>query len=209
MKAPKQKQLDPVPAGNHVARLYSILHIGTINNPYKGQDRQVNTVRLTFELCNERKEFKEGEDEKPYSISQEYTFSMNKKSHLEHLVEGLLGKSLTDAEAANIEIEEMLGKACLLNVIHREAKASGNLYANIAGASPLPKGIEVPVMFNPAKWMSVLDASQEELDKLPDFLVKKVQSSEEYQQRFYGVEPKETYSQDDGEVDYSNDIPFD
>lgn len=32
-------------------------------------------IRLGFELCNETKEFKEGDGEKPFSISRELTYS--------------------------------------------------------------------------------------------------------------------------------------
>jgi hypothetical protein len=39
-------------------------------------------IRLTFELCNERKEFKQGEGEKPFSFSREFTYSFGAKGHL-------------------------------------------------------------------------------------------------------------------------------
>src|SRR3954447_9416571 len=86
--APKQKAHDPVPAGNHVARLYQIIHVGTVPSTYKGEARMSDQIRLTFELCNEKKEFKEGEGEKPLSISTRFeTYSMGKKSNLRKLVE--------------------------------------------------------------------------------------------------------------------------
>lgn len=191
MKAPRPKQFDPVPAGNHIARLYQILHIGTISNPYQGQDRQVDTIRLTFELCNEKKEFRDGEGEKPYSISQDLTFSMGKKANLRKMVEGMLGKTLKDEEALDIEIESLLGTACLLSVVHKET-AAGNTIARIQSASPLPKGLEAPDMVNPKKFIDVGDADCDELDNLPQFLREKIQSSHEYGVRFLGhVGPSE------------------
>lgn len=198
MKAPALKKFDPVPEGNHVARLYQIIHIGTINNPYQGEDRDVDTLRLTFELCNEKKEFKEGEGEKPFSISQEYTFSMGKKSNLRKIAEGILG-SLTDAEAIDVEIETLLGEDCLLNVIHREGK-DGNTYANIAGASPLPKGISAPPIFNETKFIDVSTTPLEELDALPKFIVDKIHSSKEFGVKYLG--------KSEGEEINPNDIPF-
>lgn len=142
MKAPVKSggNFEPVPAGNHLAHLYQIIHIGTRPDEYQGQPRDSDKLRLTFELTDERKEFKEGEGEKPFSISQEYTFSMGEKANLRKTVEGLLGTALQDDEAAAFELEDLLGKPCLLNVVHAEAQ-NGKTYARIKGASPLPKGM--------------------------------------------------------------------
>src|SRR5260370_1148177 len=58
LTAPKNKEFSPVPAGNHVARLSQIIHTGTITDSYMGEQKQVDKIRPTFELCNERKAFK-------------------------------------------------------------------------------------------------------------------------------------------------------
>src|SRR5688572_12631576 len=118
LRAPrKETTYEPVPKGNHVARLYQIIHIGTIPTTWQGQERMTDKVRLTFELSNERKVFREGDEPKPYSISREFTLSMGSKAALRAFVEGSLGTSLSDDEAYAFDIEELLGKACLLNVI--------------------------------------------------------------------------------------------
>jgi hypothetical protein len=49
-----ERTYELVPAGNHVARLYQIIHIGTNSYEYKGEMKKSDKVRLTFELCNER-----------------------------------------------------------------------------------------------------------------------------------------------------------
>src|SRR5207248_4344414 len=129
--APKQKAFDPVPAGNHVARIYQIIHVGTVPSTYQGQERMSDQVRLTFELCNEKKEFKEGEGEKPLSISTRFeTYSMGKKANLRRLIEGMYGKTMHDDEAYNFDLDSALGQECLITVAHNEGK-DGNTYANI------------------------------------------------------------------------------
>jgi hypothetical protein len=60
--------------------------------------------------------------------------------------EGFMGTKLHDDEAYNFNLEDLLGDVCLLNVVHTEK--DGNTYANIQGASPLPKGITAPELFN-------------------------------------------------------------
>src|ERR1043166_2484583 len=146
LTAPKAKTSTDVPKGNHVARLYQIIHIGTIHYEYKGETKSSDKVRLTFELCNERKVFNEGEEARPFSVSREFGFTMGRKSNLRPFVEGILGASLHDEEAYNFDLEQLLGEPCLLNVVHDEK--NGNVYANVTGASPLPRGMNAPGLYN-------------------------------------------------------------
>jgi hypothetical protein len=77
LKAPSRKESTPVPKGNHIARLYQIIHIGTNSFEYMGETKSSDKIRLTFELSNERKVFKEGDEPKPFSVSREFGFSMH------------------------------------------------------------------------------------------------------------------------------------
>jgi hypothetical protein len=185
LKAPKKESsFEPVPKGNHVARLYQIIHIGTIPTVWQGETKMVDKVRLTFELCEEKKVFKEGDEPKPYSISRMFTLSMGQKSHLRPFVEGFIGTALSDDEAYAFDIEELLGEACLLNVVHETKE--GTTYANIHSATQLPKSMKAPELFNEAKVIDVNSAPLAEIDALPDFLKDKMKSSEEYVARIQG-----------------------
>lgn len=181
MKAPvKQAAFDPVPAGNHVARLYQLIHIGTVEDTYMGEAKLTDKVRLSFELCHEKKEFKEGEGEKPMSISREVTFSMGEKATLRAFVEGMVGK-LSDDEAAEFELESLLGKACMVFVVHEVGK--DRTYAKIKSITPLPKGTEAPAQVNESKLIDVNDLTEDEFLKLPDWLQEKIGSSKEWKDR--------------------------
>lgn len=180
---PKKASIEPVPAGAHVARLYQIIHVGSVPSTYQGQERISDQVRLTFELCNEKKVFKEEEGEKPLSISTRFeTYSMGKKANLRRLVEGMLGVTLHDDEAFNMNLDDILGQECLLTVVHTEGK-DGNTYANIKGASPLPKGMLAPAIVNTPRFLDVNEITEEELNNLPQFLQEKMRSSQEWQMR--------------------------
>lgn len=181
MKAPKPAPKDPIPAGNHVARLYQLIYLGTVPTTWKGEEKLLNKVRLNFELCNELKEFKEGEGERPYSIGQEFTFSMGPKANLRKFVEGMTGSKFTDEEAYGFDLDSVMGSACLLNVVHVES--NGNTYANVQNASPLPKGMTAPKQYNDSKIYDVNTTSYAELDSLPDFITNKMYSSVEYKAR--------------------------
>lgn len=180
---PAKKAPEPAPAGNHVARLYQIAHIGTVPTVYMGEQQLTDQVRLTFELCNKRKVFKEGEPEKPLSISTFFlTYSMGKKANLTKLVEGMIGTTLDEEEAAMFDLDGILGEACLLNVVHTEK--AGSTYANIKSASPLPEGITAPPIFNKPVFLDVNTMTLEDIEAQPDFIKDRMKSSEEFDKRF-------------------------
>lgn len=181
MKAPKPKPRDPVPSGSHVARLYQIVHIGTTEFEYKGETKSSNKIRLTFELCNEKKVFVEGEEPKPLVISREFGWSMSKKGKLRPFLEGMRGATMHDDDAYNLDIEELLGDECLLTIVHEEK--DGNIYANVHSAVPLPKGMTAPALFNEKSFVDVDTTSEEVIAKLPEFLRDKIFATEEWAAR--------------------------
>ena len=173
---PKKTQFEVVPAGNHVARLYEIIHIGTILTVGQYGEKMQDKIRLTFELCNEKKEFKAGEGEKPFSISREFTYSFHSKGLLRPFVDGMTGTKMRDDEFP--DLEALLGEACLLNVVH-DTKGDAT-YANIQNASPLARGMDAPPLFNKTRALDINSIPFDELDTLPEFIQKKMKSSEEY-----------------------------
>ena len=76
-----------------------MIHIGTNAFEYMGEMKKSDKVRLTFELSNQGKVFKEGEQAKPFSISREFGLIMGQKSNLRPFVESFIGTSLSDEEA--------------------------------------------------------------------------------------------------------------
>ena len=201
----KPKNFELVPEGTHVARLYQILHIGTVEDEYMGEKKMVDKIRLTFELSNERKEFREGEGEKPFSISKEMTFSMNEKAWLRKIIEGMLGVALSDDEAYAFDLEDVSGKPCLISVVHKTTKG-GNKIAVIQSAAKLPKGTKEPEAFNEARILDVNTVTDEDLEKLPGFLREKLYASAEWKKR----DAIEEDAAKDAEetIDPKVDIPF-
>ena len=195
-KNEKKEGFDPIPEGSYPARLYQIVHIGSIPGY---QDQIQNKARLTFELPTVQREFKEGEGEKPMVISSEYTLSTHEKANLRGIVEGLIGASLEDKEAENFDIESVIAKTCLLTVKHKERKIGEGKYAVIGSVTSLPDGMDVPDQINESKIQSYDDFDKDFHESLPDFLKEKVESSIEYdamQSKLKGDEAK------------TGDIPF-
>ncbi len=57
-----------IPAGNHVARCYQVIHIGTVDREFKGKKTKQNKVRFGWELPEEMRESSEG-NKYPATIS--------------------------------------------------------------------------------------------------------------------------------------------
>lgn len=168
-------QRDPVPVGNYIARCYQMIEIGTVREIILGKPKTLTKVRIGWELPTETREFRQGDGEKPLVISKEYTLSMNEKSNLRKDLKSWRGKDFTEEEAAKFDITVLLGKACMLNVIHN---AKG--YEEIAGITSLPKGMAAPAQVNKTFELNYDSFNQELFDSLPDFIKQKMQGSLEY-----------------------------
>lgn len=172
---------EPIAAGTYVARCYSMVHMGTVKESYMGEDKNVNKVRLTFELPTEMKVFKEENGEQPQVISKEFTLSLGDKSNLRAFLNSWRGKALTEDECKSFDIAVLAGKACTLSIIHKTSKVSGKTYADISSIGGVMKGMQVPDLINPQMVFSVSNFDQVAFDSFPDFIKDKIVSSQEYQ----------------------------
>ncbi len=171
---------EPVPAGTRVARCYSAVHIGTNAENVLGELKDINKVRLSFELPLDTKVFREENGEQPFVLSKDFTVSMHEKANLRKFTEGMLGVSLKDHEAEAFDVEELVGRECLLNIVHKDRASGEGKYALIAGASPLMKGQSCPPQVNRSVILNYSNFDRAVFDKLPDFIKAKILSSKEY-----------------------------
>lgn len=181
------------PAGNHIAVLYKIVNIGTIETGFENEDgtpKKQPKVRLYFELSNEMKTYtdKDGNEvTKPFAVSLETTLSMYKGSltaKLRTIAEAIVGTTLKDEEAEHFDIEQLLGRPCMVQVNHEKSKDGEKTYAKIATVSSLPKGMTAPTQVNTSEVLDVNLLTQEAIGQLPDFIRSKMESSDEYKKRF-------------------------
>lgn len=196
---------EPVEPGNYIARCISMVHIGTIPDTFEGKEKFLNKVRISFELPNELKEFKEGEGEKPYIVSKEFTLSLGEKANLRKALESWRGKAFTEEEAKGFDLEKLLGVACIVNVIHKTSK-SNKTYADIASITPLLKGTTCPPQVNETFVFSHENFDQQKFDELPEWLQKKVKLSKEYIAMENQFMQEHTNSQQ--AADEADDLPF-
>lgn len=195
----------PVPAGTYVARCYSMIHIGTVEENIMGESKWLNKVRISWELPTETKVFKDENGEQPYVISKEFTLSMNEKANLRKFLEGWRGKGFSEDEAKAFDITALLGKPCMLSVIHKTSK-KGNIFAEISSCSALPKGLVCPDQINEMLELNYTDNwSTREYSKLPQFIKDKMSQSKE----FKSMMNPEVIDMSNTSDEHSQDIIFD
>lgn len=169
------------PAGNYIARCYQMIHIGTIEDTFKGEKKIFNKVRIGWELPTETKVFNADKGEEPFVISKEFTLSMNEKANLRKMLESWRGKGFTEDEAKSFDITKLIGATCMINIIHKpKANDPSTIYAEVATVSPMPKGIQCPPQLNETIIWEYDNPNMAVYEKLPDFLKEKIKQSAEW-----------------------------
>jgi hypothetical protein len=193
----------PPPSGTHLAVCFRVIDLGTQKSEWQGQTKMQRKVLLSWEMPEEQ-----APDGKPFTISQRYTFSSSEKAILRQHLEGWRGKVFTDADfgPGGFDIKNVLGKACLLTIVHEDKK--GKTYANIKGVSAVPKGMQVsagaaaPIYFS-------LDRERFDrrtLDGLSENLQAIIASSPEYKALLDPADDTGNYGEVSGHLD--DEIPF-
>ncbi len=187
------------PEDTHVARCYRIVDLGTsLNERYgKKQHKIIVGWELPYALM------KDGDMAgRPFSIHQRYTFSMSPKANLRADLESWRGKKMTDEDAEAFDISAVIGKPCMIGVVHN------NGYANVSSIIKVPHGIDCPPQINePLLFVLTPERfSQTIFDKLSDKLKETITKSDEYQEIVHGV--KEERKGAPPIDDFDDDIPF-
>ena len=174
---PKSTPPVQLEAGTYPARCYSMVHIGTIEYEWNGQRNKANKVRITFEFPTETNVFKEGDEAKPFVISQEYTLSFGKQSKFRPQLEAWRGKPFTEEEMDNFDLTKLIGVPAMVTVIQNDKG-----YSEIAQITKMPKGMVCPDQVNKSVILDYNDNwNQEVFNDLPDFIKTKMQTTPEFQ----------------------------
>lgn len=129
----------PAPAGGpYAATCVDVWEPWTEKSTFEDTEgKLIDKTRLVWVLdaVNE-------ETGKNYEVSQLGTLSLHPKSRLGQLIEAWRGRPFTDEERAKFDWESLIGKHCLLTVVHN--KKGDRVYANIGSIMPLGRGMTAP-----------------------------------------------------------------
>lgn len=167
-----------LPAGTHIAVCIGIFDFGPQVTEYMGDRKEQNKLRLQFEVPAERTTWKDAEDvehEGPMTIGKTYTASLYEKAKLCEHLESWRGRQFTEAEKMGFDLNAVLGKPCMLTVMHKKHEASGNQWADIIAISPPPKGTTVSPENTPTSF-DFDNHTEAELQALPQWMRDKVEA---------------------------------
>lgn len=175
-----QKDFKIAPAGNHLARLYSIIDIGHQETVWKGATKIMHKVVFTWELHGEDNDGNPltTDDGKPLIVSKRYTVSLGDQSTLRKDLESWSGKKMTEEDRKGFDLKTLLGKFCMLSVVHSD----DGKYANVGSINSvptairnaIPEGINAPIHF----WLN--QYTKEQYEALPKYYRKKITESSEW-----------------------------
>jgi len=170
------------PAGTHVARCVRVIDMGTQTTTGMYGEKHQRKLFVLYELPNTKDVFtdKDGnEKELPFSAVKSYTNSTFEKSALYQHLQAWFGEEFTD-NPNGFEVDRMVGTPCLITIVHKTNEKNGERYANIAGVTALPEGMECPPQINPSVLFDLDAFDQGVFDSFSDRMKAKISSSPEF-----------------------------
>ena len=159
------------PAGVHVGICNMVADLGfqEQRGRYGGTKRE---VYIRFEIPELPISYtKDGKEiSGPMSLGRRFTASMSEKANLRAFVEGLFSKKCPSQRAADdFDVSSILGRQCLLTIVHEEGREKP--YAKIMSASPLPQAMATMYRQHNASINFSLDEPDDaQFNALPEWL---------------------------------------
>lgn len=186
------------PAGPHPAILYSLIDLGTQESNFNGQvGKPKRRITMRFELHGDDCKMDDG---RPLSIGKSFTLSSHSKGNLRPFMESWRSKAFTDEEFENFDLQNMLGKPCILTLVE-----DGD-YMAIEGISKLLSGMTPPLQVNKNVYFNLDQFDRSVFDGLSDKLKETIRLSPEWK-KLNGLLPPDAPVASN-EPPFSDEIPF-
>lgn len=187
------------------ARCTRIIDLGTQVGEYKGKPKEARKVVFQFEteVLMEDGEFAG----KPFIVTNKYTASLSDKAIMRKDLESWRGRKFTPQELEQFDLKNVLGKACMINVVHSDPTADGKVYANISSIMPLPASMKANPASGELLFFTLSDFDKSVYDSLSDHWKEVIAKSPEYQEAVSGKPVKAEVAAAAGDID-DDEIPF-
>jgi hypothetical protein len=203
----------PAPSGTFPAICIRVIDMGTQRTDYQGDVKMQHKILLQFEIQADKEdaEFRMS-DGRPFVISKRYTASLHEKSAFRKDLISWRGRDFSEDELSAFDVGNVLGKPCMLNVVH--TTKDGKNYANIGSLMKLPKGMQVEHPENELMLFDLGSPDWEVFDKLSDGLRESISKSPEYTDatnKRHAPPPPQRRTQDEPPPnfdDLNDDIPY-
>jgi len=185
MKAPVNNgEFEQPDAGTYDAILYKIVDLGTQpGGDYMGEKQSdMRKVVLFWEIPASRTS-----QDKPHIINKWYSFVMGERANLRKDITSWRG-GLTDDEAAEFDIEDMLEEGFTLSV-GLNKKGNRMEIKSVTGMTENSKAA-LPALYNPVFVFDLDNYDQDKFDQISERLQKYITPSSEYAKAISGESPK-------------------
>lgn len=122
------------PAGNHPGTIVGLFDIGTQDESYQGQAKQLRKLVLVYELARKKP------DGKPFVLGEEFTWSLTEKAKFRKMVESVTGRKFKDGES--YDPRQLVGAPVMVMVTNTQN--GEKTYHNVASVSQFPDGFPAP-----------------------------------------------------------------
>lgn len=136
-------EFETVPAGVYTALCYRVIDLGTQTTEYLGEMKDGHKVMISWELFGEGARMTDG---RPFSVHKQYKLSLHEKSTLRKDLEAWRGKKFTKDELDGFDVSNVLGTACMMQVVLSEDGKFANV-GSIMATKEKPVGENEPVLF--------------------------------------------------------------
>ena len=171
-----------IPEGKYTGIIYSIVDLWTHEVTFEWEVKQQRKVHISWELPKIMVKFSEDKGEQPAVVSKKYTFSMHPKAWLRWLVENIEWK-LEDSDAYLYELQNILGKYCLLKIEHNKQYVN---ISNIMWMDAQEELEQVEKWVRPVNGKRVFDLdepNEKVFEAMPDWMKEIIMKSPEYNDR--------------------------
>lgn len=157
-------------AGSYAAVCSKLIDLGTQSSEYQGKRVVRHQILLSWELDEKMS------DGQPFVTSQFYTASLGEKAKLRAHLEAWRGKQFTEEELNGFELQNLLGKSCMISLIQND---KGKI--KVQSVSKLPKGMTPPTLSGPTVYFSLETFDKAVFEGLSEGIKKIIAQSPEYQ----------------------------
>lgn len=187
-----------VEAGSYLAVCVGVVFIGEQYIPPFGdkKGRYENRLMFVWDIPSEL----DGSGA-PKQLSKAINATSSANGNLMAILSGWNSRAYTREELADTEVNDQLGKPCMLSVGVNE---SG--YANVTAVSAIPKGIPAPVSNTPFIRFDVNEWSDEGFAALPEWVQNRIKESTEYQKLHVPTDPVDVDISGGQQVKTANDM---
>lgn len=210
MKASEnQKTQKPLPTERqHLALCVAIVDLGTQQGFFNGAPTSSRKIALTFEIPGEKAVFKKEDGPKPFTVTSEYTFSVDTKANFRKALDSWMGTAVTELDSE--KLAKLLRRPAMIQIVHNPGKSDGLVYANIAnkGVSIFKRPQDVPfpkTTENEPYFFDLDEFSWDTFDKVPKWLQDKISKSPEFI-KLSALNPKAGGGQTSGPITASDDF---